>query len=78
MKLAQELLEGSVLAGSVRYAVWNGGAFCAHEHWPPGCWHGYPVSWMEVPPVVREGWVRTSMVTRAQIRQAKRLARRNR
>src|SRR6266487_4452398 len=54
---AQELLEGSVVRGSARFAVLSGQAYCAREH-RSDRWHGYPVQWHEVPPDVQATWVR--------------------
>src|SRR6266498_794827 len=64
---AQELLNTSVAIGSVRYATSNGKAFCAREH-RTGMWHGYPVSWREVPALVRQNWEREGVVKRSDIR----------
>lgn len=68
MSAAQELLEGSVAVGAARYSAWQGRAFCAREH-RTGLWHGYPVAWHEVPPSVREEWVRSGIVVKSQIRK---------
>ena len=45
--IAAELLDGSELVESRRYAVNDAKAYCAQEH-RPGVWHGYPVGWKEV------------------------------
>lgn len=52
---AQRLLDASVLAGSKRYAIRDGRAYCAQQH-GDDIWHGYPVGWKEVPPTVWLGW----------------------
>jgi len=65
---AQRLLAGSVCVGAARYATWRGQAFCAREH-RTGFWHGYPVAWREVPPVVRLEWVRSRLVSKSEVRK---------
>ena len=63
--LAQELLNESVEYGRKRYACHEGRAFCAQEH-RSDRWHGYPVSWNEVPPKLKNAWILEGKVTRRQ------------
>jgi hypothetical protein len=67
----QELLDRSVADGRKRYATDGLEAFCAQEH-RPDRWHGYPVSWDEVPGPVVAAWISTGQVERRTIRRAKR------
>jgi len=68
-KQATTLLAGSVpaLKGKRRYATIEGVPFCGHEHLP-GVWHGHPVGWTEVPPLIRLKWVREGKVTKRQVK----------
>lgn len=51
---AQEMLDESVEEGRRRYAIDNGRPFCARQHDAlRNRWHGYPISWSEVPGSVR-------------------------
>lgn len=65
-EVAQTLLDGSVPDGGARYATWNGRAFCAREH-QEGLWHGYPVGWHEVPPPIRNKWLRDGVLKRSDL-----------
>jgi hypothetical protein len=62
-----QLLASSTAFGEKRYAYFEGKAFCGKEH-RPGVWHGYPISWREVPPSVKNAWIREGRVTRKQTR----------
>lgn len=61
------MLEGSTADGKKRYATDGTSAYCAHEH-ATGCWHGHPVGWKEVPPHIRNSWVKAGTVQRKMIR----------
>ena len=63
---AQKLLEGSELVGRQRYAVHAGKAYCAKQH-RDGVWHGYPVGWSEVPPVLVNKWRREKLVSKRDL-----------
>lgn len=65
---AQALLDQSEAAGRKRYAAYQGKAYCAMEH-REGLWHGYPVGWSEVPPIVRNTLIEKGQVTRRNIKQ---------
>ena len=67
-KEASSLLTKSVAAskGGKRYATAGGTAFCGQEH-STGVWHGYPITWMEVPPVIRNRWIAEGTVTKRQV-----------
>jgi len=67
-RMAQQLLEESVPVGAARYAIWQSQPFCAREH-RQGFWHGYPVSWREVPPEVRRDWQQKGLVRQSQIKR---------
>lgn len=66
--VAQALLDDSTPSGLARFAVHEERAFCAREH-RPGAWHGYPVSYREVPPVIREQWLKDGRVSRSSLRR---------
>ncbi len=65
------LLSQSDLVGNKRYATDGENAYCAQQH-APDTWHGYPVSWDEVPPRLVAQWVAAEKVQRRTIRRAKR------
>jgi hypothetical protein len=70
------LLCDSVQAGQKRYATDGQHAYCAQCHdGERHLWHGYPVSWAEVPPSIVSGWISKGLVDR---RTVKRIARRAR
>lgn len=60
--LAQQLLERSIPDGKKRYAVHQGVPYCAQCHLADH-WHGYPVSWVEVPPLVKKEWRTQGLIT---------------
>ena len=66
--LAQKLLDESALVDTRRYACHEGQAFCAQEH-RPGVWHGYPIAWVEVPPVVKNAWIAGGDVSRSDTKK---------
>jgi len=51
-----------------RYATDGDQAYCGQEHLP-GRWHGYPVKWREVPPVIWRQWVRDKRVSRRALKE---------
>lgn len=52
-----QLLAESVLDGKKRYATDGIDAFCAQQHDSErDLWHGYPVNWTDVPPMIRKRW----------------------
>jgi hypothetical protein len=61
---AQRLLDESVPdpSGKKRYAVRNERAYAGAEA-RPGDWHGWPVGWVEVPPLVRIGFERAGKLS---------------
>lgn len=67
-ELLQELLDRSVLHGKKRFACHGGQAYCAQEH-APGIWHGYPVDWEDVPPQIKNDWIKDAKVTKRQTRR---------
>ena len=67
---ASELLAGSELVGSRRYAVYRTQAYCAAEH-RPGVWHGYPVAWQNVPKSVRDLWRKEGRVRRRDMQKSR-------
>jgi hypothetical protein len=50
------LLAQSDVHRNKRYATDGENAYCAQQH-GPNKWHGYPVDWDEVPPVLVGEWV---------------------
>jgi hypothetical protein len=75
---APKLLEDSVQSskGNRRYATLNGVAFCGHEH-SSGKWHGHPIGWEEVPPNVWKLWVKEGKITRKQVQDSWKEAKRS-
>jgi hypothetical protein len=67
--LPGRLLAESQVHGRKRYACHEHKAYCAQEH-APGRWHGYPVSWREVPPPVRRQWLQEGRVTKRHMDSA--------
>jgi hypothetical protein len=72
------LLRSSDLLGSKRYATDGENAYCAQRHDPGNvpnqqAWHGYPVGWEEVPPLLVAQWVAEEKVQRRTVHRAKRL-----
>ena len=67
---AQQLLDESVPdAGSdKRYATDGAFAYCAQLHLPDR-WHGYPVTWGDVPLAIRRQWMNAGKVTRRIIKR---------
>jgi len=68
MVSAEQLLEGSLLEGTKRYATDGVRAYCAQEHLADR-WHGYPIGWEEVPPKIRAGLVEREGVSNRSVRQ---------
>jgi hypothetical protein len=50
-----------------RYATDRGFAFIARPE-GGGVWHGHPIGWDDVPPDIREDWVRQRLVTTKQLK----------
>jgi hypothetical protein len=63
----QQLLESSIQVGKKRFATLNQLPFAAQEH-GKNVWHGYPVSWSEVPYTVRKSFVDAGLVKKSSIR----------
>lgn len=64
------LLAVSVVHGQKRYATDGVQAFCAQCHdVARDLWHGYPISWSEVPPSVRRAWSDETPELRRAIRR---------
>jgi hypothetical protein len=71
-----DLLARSVLVGRQRYATDGERAYCAQQHEEArNAWHGYPVSWDEVPPRLIAEWVAQGIVDRRTVRRARKRAR---
>lgn len=51
-----------------RFATDGHRAYCAHEH-APGRWHGFPVEWRKVPPVLRNNWLASGRVKKRSVRE---------
>lgn len=66
LELAQKLLNCSESTGSKRFSVHEGHAYCAQCH-GNDCWHGYPVGWVEVPPSIRNNWLKSKLITRHEV-----------
>ena len=66
--LAQKLLEGSILDGKRRYATARNLPFCARSD-NHGTWHGYPISWREVPESVKRAMIERGDVTMMDIKR---------
>jgi hypothetical protein len=67
------LLKVSDQVGRQRYATDGTQAFEAQCHDAVrNLWHGYPVSWDEVPPKLIAKWVEEAKVQRRTVRQARR------
>ncbi|GHG29677.1 hypothetical protein GCM10018791_52580 [Streptomyces zaomyceticus] len=65
------LLSTSDLVGKKRYATDGTLAFCAQQHSVErNLWHGYPVTWEEVPPKLRAKWISEDLVSARTIRRA--------
>jgi len=64
--LAAGLLEKSELVGKKRFAFQDGRPYCAQQH-GDDLWHGYPVSWKEVPAELRNKWKRAKLITKREI-----------
>jgi hypothetical protein len=72
---AARLLGGSSLYGRKRFATDGEQAFCGQCHDEDAdLWHGYPVSWDEVPPSVLKDWLASGSVDRRTVRRATRRA----
>ena len=68
-KEASVLLADGIVEGQRRYATMKGMAFAAQQH-SPGTWHGYPVSWSEVPQKIWRAWLKTGEVKRSQLNKS--------
>ena len=66
--LAQELLDKSIADGRKRYATARKSVFCAQSA-NDGTWHGYPVSWIEVPQNVIDELIDAGEITREDMRR---------
>ena len=64
----RSLLEESEPEGKKRFACHEGRPYCAQEH-VPGCWHGYPVGWKEVPTSLTRKWCKEGLVRRSDIKK---------
>jgi hypothetical protein len=55
--MAQDLLKASVLVGKKRFAYRDGACFAAYvTRAELNEWHGFPVSWAEVPAAAKKAW----------------------
>ena len=67
------LLAASSPIGSKRFATDGQAAFCAQCHDEMrDLWHGYPVGWNEVPPLLVSQWIAQGVVDRRAVRRARR------
>lgn len=65
------LLQISDLVVKKRFATDGTNAYCAQQHSAErNLWHGYPVTWEEVPPKLRAKWVTEQRVSARTIRRA--------
>jgi hypothetical protein len=68
----QKLLESSEPYGAKRYAVFEGVAFVAHSNGgnpEEDLWHGFPIGWEEVPPVLCRKWITNDLSLLKQIKR---------
>ena len=65
---AQKLLSGSAVVGDKRYAVHDGRAYRAQEH-GSDAWHGYPITWREVPESLRRIWLAEGRVRKRDMKK---------
>lgn len=66
--LPQRLLDQSSPHGDKRYACHEGRAYCAQRTRPSrDTWHGYPVSWKEVPPAIVREWLKAGLISRRHL-----------
>jgi hypothetical protein len=68
LTVAARMLRDSVLDGTKRYAYHAGKAFAAQEHLE-GCWHGYPVGWVEVPASIRQTWLSSKQIRKQDLKR---------
>lgn len=67
---AQTLLDDSIAHGGQRYATDGEIPFCAQQHdAADDRWHGYPLGWRDVPPKVRQDWIKTGKVDRRTVKR---------
>lgn len=66
--VAFDLLSAGLQVGKKRFASDGDRAFCAqcHDH-GRDAWHGYPVTWAEVPPKVRHQLIKSGVVARRHV-----------
>ena len=69
-----ELLQSSVKDGEKRFNFDNGIAYAAQCHGiEPNTgtelWHGYPIPWVEVPPKIRNTWIKENRVRNRQMKK---------
>lgn len=50
-----------------RFATDGHRAYCGYEH-SPGCWHGFPVEWRDVPAKLRNAWLAAGRVSKRDIK----------
>src|SRR5438128_2333683 len=50
-----------------RFATDGRRAYCGHEH-SPGCWHGFPVEWRNVPARIRNAWLEARRVSKRDVK----------
>lgn len=65
---AARMLRNSVIDGKKRYAHHDGRAYVAQEH-QVGCWHGYPVGWVEVPASIRGDWLASKQIRNKDLKR---------
>ena len=69
-RTAQRLLDDSVPVGDARrYAVHESRAYRAQRQHDSDVWHGYPVGWVEVPPSLRNRWIKEGRLRRSDVRK---------
>ena len=66
--VAQTLLDKSIPDGKRRYATARSLPFCAQSD-GHGTWHGYPISWREVPASVKRAMIERGDVTMRDIKR---------
>lgn len=73
---SSRLLGESIAVGQKRYATDGEAAFCAQCHdGERDVWHGYPLSWTEVPPAIVNRWISEGAVSRRAVKRTRRRAR---
>ena len=65
---AQRLLAASTEYNGSRWAMHEGRPFRALQD-AEGCWHGFPVGWVEVPAPLRDRWRKDKKFSRGDLKR---------